>query len=425
MKTRLGKIARLPRTVRNELNQRLDDGEPGHRLVEWLNGLPEVQAVLAAEFAGWPINAQNLTDWKQGGHRDWIAQQDTLELVQRLREDAAELRAEGRPSLMDSLALWLVARYAVAARLIAQTEGAAGFRLLRELCADVVKLRRSDHSAERLRMERERAERELAAHRKKTEDEMFAWAMRPDIREQIRSRWRSVREEIKKINQARLALFGVAPGATPCPCQEPSAGPSPEPANEPESSPIKANQAQSKRIAPDPLAPSRPARRRPQPPRPKAPPPPADVAAAAPPQPAEVTGESTMALTGPATPAPNLSPSASPTAEPQSDAGASSHPVESEPKAAGAISPSPAVPPRPTPASEDSPAAAFGSHGPPLRPRAGVGVGTTHLNSELGIAWFPGYRVNSPPAPPAEAPPPEPSVPPDGPPTDPLLPNPS
>ena len=45
--TRNGKIARLPRAIRDELNCRLADGEIGGRLVDWLNGLPEVQKILA------------------------------------------------------------------------------------------------------------------------------------------------------------------------------------------------------------------------------------------------------------------------------------------------------------------------------------------------------------------------------------------
>jgi len=42
--TRIGKIGRLPRQVREELNRRLLEGEPGITLVDWLNGLPAVQA---------------------------------------------------------------------------------------------------------------------------------------------------------------------------------------------------------------------------------------------------------------------------------------------------------------------------------------------------------------------------------------------
>src|ERR1035438_7957478 len=50
--TRVGKIARLPREIREQLNHRLQDGEIGKRLVDWLNSLPEVKAVLAGEFNG-------------------------------------------------------------------------------------------------------------------------------------------------------------------------------------------------------------------------------------------------------------------------------------------------------------------------------------------------------------------------------------
>ena len=46
--TRNGKIVRLPREVRQQLNRRLQDGEQGKKLVAWLNALPEVQAIAAA-----------------------------------------------------------------------------------------------------------------------------------------------------------------------------------------------------------------------------------------------------------------------------------------------------------------------------------------------------------------------------------------
>ena len=42
MRTRRGKIARLPLAVREELNTRLRDGEEGKQLVLWLNGLPAI-----------------------------------------------------------------------------------------------------------------------------------------------------------------------------------------------------------------------------------------------------------------------------------------------------------------------------------------------------------------------------------------------
>ena len=60
--THNGKIARLPRNIRDELNQRLDDGQPGGDILAWLNALPQVQA---AGFGGSGINAQNLSNCRR------------------------------------------------------------------------------------------------------------------------------------------------------------------------------------------------------------------------------------------------------------------------------------------------------------------------------------------------------------------------
>jgi len=70
-RSRNGKIARLPRLIRHQLNTRIEDAEPGPALLKWLNGLPEVQELLARDFESRPINEQNLSDWRQGGFRDW------------------------------------------------------------------------------------------------------------------------------------------------------------------------------------------------------------------------------------------------------------------------------------------------------------------------------------------------------------------
>jgi len=154
--TRNGKIARLPRALRQQLNQRLLDGEPGARLLEWLNALPKVQSILAADFEARPINAQNLTDWKKGGYRDWLAQQEALELAERLGHDLEVLRSEGRPPLTETLALWLATRYVVVARQVSQSEEPEPWSLLRQFCADLAKLRRGDLAADRLRLAHEK-----------------------------------------------------------------------------------------------------------------------------------------------------------------------------------------------------------------------------------------------------------------------------
>src|SRR5471032_2686562 len=79
-----------------------------------------------------------------------------MEIAGRLGEDAAEWTGEGRASLTDTLAHFLVAPYAVATRRIAETGGREGWRLLREMCSDIAELRKGDHSATRLQIDRER-----------------------------------------------------------------------------------------------------------------------------------------------------------------------------------------------------------------------------------------------------------------------------
>jgi hypothetical protein len=46
-------------------------------------------------------------------------------------------------------------RYALATRQVVQARETEGWQVLRELCADIVELRRGGHYAERLRLERD------------------------------------------------------------------------------------------------------------------------------------------------------------------------------------------------------------------------------------------------------------------------------
>ena len=68
---RLSKIARLPHTIREQLNAHMLDGWPGEKLLHWLHDQAEVQAVLAERFNGRAITHQNLSVWRHGGHAEW------------------------------------------------------------------------------------------------------------------------------------------------------------------------------------------------------------------------------------------------------------------------------------------------------------------------------------------------------------------
>jgi hypothetical protein len=89
--TRNGKIARLPVALREELNERLDEGRQGRELVEWLNSLPEVQNAIRYSFRGQPISEQNLSQWRNGGYRDWQEQRERWHMLHQLREEADQM----------------------------------------------------------------------------------------------------------------------------------------------------------------------------------------------------------------------------------------------------------------------------------------------------------------------------------------------
>ena len=172
----IGKIARLPLDIREQLNRRLQDGEIGKELVVWLNSVPEVQAVLKAEFGDRPVNEPNLSDWRTSGYEDWLVHQDSMQQVNQLVANAKELGGASQTPLSELLTTCLAARYAVElsrltatktpredTRPKAEAEGNGGcdLEVLRKLCRDVLALRRLDLAAQRLRIEREAADREM------------------------------------------------------------------------------------------------------------------------------------------------------------------------------------------------------------------------------------------------------------------------
>ena len=145
--TRNGKIARLPRHIRDELNRRLDDGEQGVRLVDWLNAHEEVKQILDADFGGRPINEQNLSDWKQGGYFEWMQLQDSREWVrivtdeaEQVAEDSGLLPLSDRISSMSALVLGKLIRELGSQ---ARTDSNSRQDLMRAL-RELTRLRRDD-----------------------------------------------------------------------------------------------------------------------------------------------------------------------------------------------------------------------------------------------------------------------------------------
>ena len=163
MKTRTGKIARLPKAIREDLNFRLQDGEPGVQIVQWLNDDPGVARILRLHFDGRPVNEQNLSEWKQGGYQDWLRHQEACELVEDLADQAEDLRDMGGcMPLSDRFATLLSVELVRAGQALLQetTDPRERWQRLREILRELAQLRRHDHQAARQRLAQEQRDRE-------------------------------------------------------------------------------------------------------------------------------------------------------------------------------------------------------------------------------------------------------------------------
>jgi hypothetical protein len=91
-----GKIARLPGDLREQINQRLFDGDGDPEILPWLNELPAVKEIMAARFHGHPITKQNMTNWRQKGYQRWLNEKQNVVSLENLGNYADRLTGAGR-----------------------------------------------------------------------------------------------------------------------------------------------------------------------------------------------------------------------------------------------------------------------------------------------------------------------------------------
>jgi hypothetical protein len=142
----------LPKSIRDQLGRRIEDGEEGQELVNWLNGLPEVREILEKQFGGRPVTEQNLSEWKQGGYEQWLRQEDLLSLVGQVAEESEDLEgaADGQ-EISDRFAGLMAVELArlATALLEKETDPEKRWKRLCEVHRELSQLRRDDHRAVR------------------------------------------------------------------------------------------------------------------------------------------------------------------------------------------------------------------------------------------------------------------------------------
>ena len=80
------KIGQLPRNIRHQLGCRIQAGQSDADLVEWLNA----QDAVKEHFGEETLTEENLAEWRDNGHPEWLRQQQTAEKARRLAEHAQD-----------------------------------------------------------------------------------------------------------------------------------------------------------------------------------------------------------------------------------------------------------------------------------------------------------------------------------------------
>jgi hypothetical protein len=123
--------------------------------------------------------------------------------------EAHELKSAAGGSVTDAVAAWLAPQYLLAAReKLAANAGAGRFEVLRTFLHDWALLRRGDHSAARLQLDREELEWQRANSQSQKEQEFREWIQRPEVRREfLPESTRGIRPETLKKIERELNLL--------------------------------------------------------------------------------------------------------------------------------------------------------------------------------------------------------------------------
>jgi len=124
-----------------------------------------------------------------------------------MTEEAAELKRAVGGSITEAVADWLAPQYALAAReRLAVAEGVERWEILRAFVEDWALLRRGNHQAERLEIEREELELARTQSKERMEKLFWEWAKKPENKDRICKLDMPLEERQARIRE----IFGVA-----------------------------------------------------------------------------------------------------------------------------------------------------------------------------------------------------------------------
>lgn len=154
------KISRLPSEIVDTLNRRMSAGESDASLSEWLNSLDEAEEYIPDDYDNPPTNASLVYEWRQTGFLEWASSGGILGQSAIFAFTTEKIAETGLKS--DHLLIHLTALYAVAFQ---QWDGHSNscpaferIRTLRTISEHICIMRKSEHTGQRLALDREKFE---------------------------------------------------------------------------------------------------------------------------------------------------------------------------------------------------------------------------------------------------------------------------
>lgn len=98
-RARVGKVARLPVNIREEINSQLLDGKSGPQIISWLKTRDVTD-----------ITVQNLSEWRQGGYQDWLKSSTQMDRIRERAELSLRMAQAAGGSLGESMVMRLAGK---------------------------------------------------------------------------------------------------------------------------------------------------------------------------------------------------------------------------------------------------------------------------------------------------------------------------
>lgn len=221
-----GKIGALPVRIREQINQRLLNGQVDSEILPWLNGLADVQKRMTERFDGIPISAANLSNWRTGPYQVWKDELKEIESTQRLAELSESLVEASGVRL--SAGMKAIATGRLMDRLSKMGEE-TDLKALLETVHAVHKLHSADVADAKLVLDQDKATNDAA--RLKLDEQKFKYAVAEKVLElanDARAKEIAASEATKEIKMDQLMehIWGPRPNlANPTPVSGPRSEP--------------------------------------------------------------------------------------------------------------------------------------------------------------------------------------------------------